>query len=208
MRSFLISTAVLSLASFASGDAQRLVTGRLVDKETGQAVKDAEVTLLATGEKTTSNSMGFFQLKVDSAFTIAIASFEYAPMKVEIPTADNFKIELVGRLPPGSVEKSAEFPGGIKEFYAYLSKNLRLPREVREGKASGRVLVEFVVDSTGQILPQDVNILQPLCNTCDAEAVRLVRGSPDWIPGSSRGKPTRQKIALPITFMAPQIIKR
>jgi len=98
------------------------------------------------------------------------------------------------------VEESAKPQGGMAEFYKYLASNMIIPEEVKNGTVSGRVSIEFLIDSTGVIVPDKVFVVQSLSRACDAEAVRLIRGSPPWSPGMSRGKPVRQRYTLPVIF--------
>ncbi len=187
---------------------QRTITGRLVDKETGKPVKDASVSLIGTDIKTTSNALGYFQLQVDSIGNIEIVSSDYPSMQVKLPEVNSFKIELtkqsITNKPVDEVfavyEKPASFPGGMQIFYNYINKNIKFPKEVKNGSISGKVLVDFAIDSTGQIPPDEVKIKQGLCKPCDEEAVRLIKGSPKWNPGVQRDKPVRQRMILPITF--------
>ena len=98
------------------------------------------------------------------------------------------------------IEDPASFPGGMPKFYDYVNKNMKSPNEVKNGTVSGKVFVEFVIDSTGQIPSTDVKVIKGLCKACDEEAVRLIKGSPNWNPGFQRGKPVRQRMVLPIMF--------
>jgi protein TonB len=152
--------------------------------------------------------LGFFQLQIDSIAHIEIASSAYPTMQVEIPEVNSFKIELtkpsVTDKPVDEVftvnEEPASFPGGMQSFYNYIGKNMKFPREVKNGTINGKVLVDFVVDSTGQIPPGEIKIKQGLCKACDEEAIRLIKGSPKWNPGLNRNKPVGQRMILPITF--------
>ena len=143
--------------------------------------------------------MGFFQVQVDSAAEIMILNLEYPPIQVAVPNTSNFQVELV-KDPNIDWERPAEFPGGMTAFYQYLGRSIQIPEEVRKGKVSGKVLIGFVVDSTGRIPPDQVTIAQSLCVPCDEAAVKVIRGSPRWKPGSMRGKPTNQQMYIPITF--------
>jgi TonB family protein len=159
-------------------------------------------------KRTTSNALGFFQVQVDSVLNIEINSAGYPALQVKLPEASSFKIELmkapVGELPRDAgfkiKEQMASFPNGLQSFYKYVSDNMKFPREVRNGTINGKVLVEFVVDSTGQIPPDEVKINQSLSKACDEEAIRLIKGSPRWNPGIQKDKPVNQKIILPIVF--------
>ena len=98
------------------------------------------------------------------------------------------------------VEQAADFPGGMQEFVNYLDKNLMYPPFAREKGIEGKVFVEFVITKTGKIDPESVKAIKGLGYGLDDEAVRLVKGSPDWIPGAQRGQPVPQKMVFPVTF--------
>ena len=199
---------VLLLAIASSASAQRIVTGRLVDKETGKPVKDAVIAQLGTDVTTKSNAFGFFQLQVDSLVSIEIVAADYPKMQVQLPDVASFKIELVKSpvldvdFPKRSdvYEEPASFPGGMQSFYKYLADNIRYPNEVKNGKPGGRVMVEFFVDSTGRIPTDSIRIKKAACKPCNEEAIRLVKGSPQWKPGRQGGKAVGQKMILPIQF--------
>lgn len=201
-------TALLSIVTTISVNGQRTVTGRLVDKETGKPIKDASITQIGTDVKTNSNALGFFQLQVDSTVIIEIVSSDYPTMQVKLPEVNSFKIELTKPAVTDKLveevftvyEEPASFPGGMQSFYNYINKNIKFPKEVKNGTINGKVLVDFVIDSTGQIPPDEVKIKQGLCKPCDEEAIRLIKGSPKWNPGVQRDKPVRQRMIMPIMF--------
>lgn len=187
---------------------QRTITGRLIDKETGKPIKDALVTQLSNYTTTTSNALGFFQMQVDSAVTFRIQSPDYVEVEFKAPEQSNFRIELT-KLKPAEeqsdeiyavIETPASFPGGLSKFYTYVGKNIKMPREVWSGAVNGKVIVQFVIDSTGTIPPETIIVTQSLCKQCDVEAIRLIKGSPKWNPGLQKDKPVRQRMSLPIIF--------
>jgi hypothetical protein len=97
-------------------------------------------------------------------------------------------------------EEMPSFPGGIQNFYDYVNKNMKKPTEVQNGTVSGKVIVEFVIDSLGQIPPDNIKITRSLCKSCDEEAIRLILESPKWNLGIQRDKPVNILMHLPITF--------
>lgn len=97
-----------------------------------------------------------------------------------------------------AVEKSAEFPGGIEKFYAFLNKNLRYPAVARENNVQGRVIVQFVVEKDGSLT--DFKILRGIGSGCDEEAQRVLKSTPHWTPGIQNGRPVRQLYTIPISF--------
>ncbi len=97
-----------------------------------------------------------------------------------------------------SVEKSAEFPGGLDKFGKYLSKNIRYPAVARENNVQGRVIVQFVVERDGSLT--DLHVVRSLGSGCDEEAIRVLKNSPKWTPGIQNGRPVRQQYTVPISF--------
>lgn len=95
-------------------------------------------------------------------------------------------------------EKLPEFPGGMKELFSFLTKNMEYPKEAADSAISGRVIVQFVVDKDGSIIKPEV--IQSVHPSLDAEALRIVSLMPKWSPGKQNGEPIKAKFTLPITF--------
>jgi len=65
-------------------------------------------------------------------------------------------------------------------------------------KASGRVVVQFIVDTNGAVVePKVVRSVSP---KLDQAALDAVKGMPKWEPGKLNGKPVRVKYNIPINF--------
>lgn len=203
-----ISGIILTIFITISVKAQTNVLVRLIDKDTGKPIKEATIIVPDTDVKTTSNFLGFFELLVDSAVIINITCPEYPDMQAVIPAKDNVKIEMSKALPSDNLpvetyiidELPPSFPGGPEVFYDYINKNIKIPKEVKNGYISGKVQVEFVIDSLGQIPPDKIKVIEGLCKACDEEAVRLIRESPKWNPGILRDKPVNILMFAPIPF--------
>lgn len=88
--------------------------------------------------------------------------------------------------------------GGQAGLSNYLQKNLRYPAEAQRAKIQGKVIVGFVVTDAGRIA--DVRVNQSVGGGCDEEAVRVVKGMPDWTPGQLNGKPVNVQTSLPVSF--------
>jgi protein TonB len=95
-------------------------------------------------------------------------------------------------------EVMPEFPGGKEALFAYIGKNLKYPEQAVEEGIEGVVYVTFVVEVDGSIA--GVKVLRGIGGGCDEEALRVVRGMPNWKPGMQAGKPVRVKYNLPIRF--------
>ena len=89
-------------------------------------------------------------------------------------------------------------PDGLFGFYQYVAQNLRYPPKARDLSIVGKVFVQFIVDTDGSIT--DIKVVKGIGGGCDEEAIRVISGSPKWIPGFQKGKPVKVRMILPITF--------
>jgi TonB family protein len=97
-----------------------------------------------------------------------------------------------------AVEQNPEFPGGMTAMYRFLGNNIKYPNEAQRARVSGRVFLKFVVEKDGSI--SSVDVLKGIGFGCDAEAIRVVKSMPKWIPGRQNGKPVRVYYNMPIVF--------
>jgi TonB family protein len=190
---------VVSGATFA----QRNIRGRLVDSKTKEPVTAAIIRVGANGATTQSDAEGYFKLTVESVDTLVVESPIYPLAEYRVPPVDEFYIELEKpdeRVIFTVVEDVASFPGGMGAFYEYIGRNIKYPEAARKDRATGRLFVEFVINTDGTIDPESVKVHKGFHPACDAEAIRLMQQSPPWSPGKQHGKPVRQKMVLPIVF--------
>lgn len=99
------------------------------------------------------------------------------------------------------VEDPASFPGGMEPFKRYLKSNMKYPEEARKKGIEGRVFVQFVVEKDGSL--SDVKVVKGIDPACDQEALRVIKNSPNWEPGTQRGQAIRQKMVQNILFANP-----
>ena len=97
-----------------------------------------------------------------------------------------------------SVEQMPMFPGGEAGLLRYLQENIQYPPEAAKNNVQGRVILQFVVDKTGQV--GEVKILRSVSEELDAEAVRVVKSLPKFEPGRQDGKPVAVWYTLPVSF--------
>lgn len=96
------------------------------------------------------------------------------------------------------VEKMPEYPGGMSAMMAFINKNIKYPAEAQKTKAQGRIVIQFIVDTEGNIIePKVIQSVDPLL---DAEAIRLTAIMPKWKPGMQRGQAVNVKYTVPIVF--------
>jgi len=99
------------------------------------------------------------------------------------------------------VEDMPTFNGGdpATEFRKYIAQNLRYPEIAAENGISGRVIVQFAVNKTGQVV--DATVVRSIDPALDKEAIRVVMSSPKWTPGKQRGKAVKVLFTFPINFV-------
>ena len=90
------------------------------------------------------------------------------------------------------------FPGGQELLLKYLAVNIKYPASAVKAKKQGRVIVTFIVQKDGSVT--HAKIAKSIDPELDAEALRVVRGMPKWIPGTQLGKPVNVKYTLPVKF--------
>jgi protein TonB len=99
------------------------------------------------------------------------------------------------------VEDMPTFNGGEPtiEFRKYISSNLRYPEIAAENGISGRVIVQFTINQTGQLT--DGIVVRSVDPALDKEAIRVIMSSPKWTPGKQRGRAVRVLFTFPINFV-------
>ena len=97
-----------------------------------------------------------------------------------------------------SVEQMPRFPGGEFGLMKYLQGNIKYPPEAAKNKIEGRVILQFVVEKTGEV--GEVKVVRPISEELDAEAVRVVKSLPKFEPGRQDGEAVAVWYTLPISF--------
>ena len=113
--------------------------------------------------------------------------------KESLEDVANEAIELVP-------DKNAEFPGGTKAMYKFLSKNIKYPKISLDNGSQGTTTLRIVVEKDGAI--SSVQVLRSSGDALlDKEAVRVVNEMPMWEPAMKGGKVVRSYFALPVKFI-------
>lgn len=97
------------------------------------------------------------------------------------------------------VDEMAEFQGGsLETFRTWVQKKLVYPPEAIKNGISGKVIVQFAVDSKGVVC--DVKVLRSVFPLLDKETTRVIESSPDWTPAVKEGKKVKQQFTMPVIF--------
>ncbi len=95
-------------------------------------------------------------------------------------------------------EQMPEFQGGQEGLISYLTKSIQYPAEAKKKGTQGKVFVNFVVGKDGSVT--NAKILKAVDPLLDAEALRVIKDMPSWIPGKDKGKEVAVQYTLPISF--------
>lgn len=96
------------------------------------------------------------------------------------------------------VRVDPQFKNGINAFYTYLKKNIRYPEQCFKNGIQGKVLLRFTVLTNGSL--EKISVMNDVHPALAMEAVRVIRASPLWEPGSIRGKPANVIYNVPVSF--------
>ena len=123
--------------------------------------------------------------KIDeSIVVVGYASQEKSPIEEDVV------FEIVEQMP--------SFAGGMEGLMRYLSRNIKYPVTAQKAGIQGRVLVQVIIDSNGNVTnPKITKSVDP---SLDAEAIRVTANMPKWQPGMQRGKAVNVKYTFPIEF--------
>jgi TonB family protein len=89
-----------------------------------------------------------------------------------------------------------KFPGGEKALRKFLEKNIYYPLNADE--VEGIVIVSVIIEVDGSV--SDIKILKSAHPEFSAEAIRVMKLMPNWIPGKKEGEEVRVIIEIPILF--------
>jgi|GEM_PF-3013613 TonB family protein len=117
----------------------------------------------------------------------------------------NIVVDLMG-IPSSDVKKQIYslceimpiFPNGNDRLGEYLKKSTMYPKSLLYTKAKETIIVKFTVEINGQLT--NIEVLNKSDSAFEAEAIRVIKCMPDWIPGSQDGVKVRVYQMLPIRF--------
>jgi protein TonB len=128
-----------------------------------------------------------------------VAVNEPVPEKIEVVVQEEAAIEeeepvfII-------VEEPASFQGGdLNSFREWVEKNLEYPPVAAENGISGKVYVQFAVNSKGEVV--DVKVLRGVDPSLDKESIRVIMSSPKWNPAKQGGRNVKQQFVIPLSFV-------
>lgn len=126
--------------------------------------------------------------KTAVAGKVVVGKYEETPNNIE----KNKKIEAVAIGKEADMEMPT-FPGGISEFYKFVAKNFKMPKNFNSNE---KMIVSFIVEKDGSLSTFDVK--KDLGSGTKEEAIRVLKSSPKWIPAKVNNETVRYQYVLPI----------
>ena len=95
--------------------------------------------------------------------------------------------------------KAPQFRKVKSAIIRYVSTNTKYPPIAKDAGIQGTVFVYFVVGKDGVV--RDVRVLRPVDSRLDAEATRVVKSLPKFVPGRQQGKSVSVQYTIPVKFI-------
>ena len=204
---------------------QNQVSGTVVDDQSDQPLSGTAVVIEGTTQGTMTDKSGKYLIETSGNEQVLVFSYVgYETQRVksnqkeinvrmkrklyEIPEGKSTKVtdehsENIDEDVFFIVEEMPVFQGRTPEaFREYIQENLIYPEEAKENHITGKVYVQMIVNSKGEVT--DVKVIRGIHPLLDKEAVRVVESSPLWEPGSQRGIPVAIQFTFPINFKLPE----
>ncbi|MCR5408710.1 MAG: energy transducer TonB [Bacteroidales bacterium] len=171
----------------------------IVQRSSGNAALDAEavrvVSLSPKWEK--PGRQEGHPVSVAYSFPLSFRIPDQQSQPVVKPAAANSDEEAI---PFQLVEQKPSFNGGdANEFSKWVNSHLKYPEDAKKNGISGRVVLQFSIMPDGSVA--NVRVLRSSGNDAlDAEAFRVLSGSPKWKPGYQKGSPVKVTYTFPVIF--------
>ncbi len=86
----------------------------------------------------------------------------------------------------------------LNAFKKFILDHLQYPDTAMNKLEEGRVFVNFTIDKLGQVVK--ARIVKSDNESFNEEALRVIKSSPEWLPGKKDGKLVDVNITVPIRF--------
>ncbi|MDR2473322.1 MAG: carboxypeptidase-like regulatory domain-containing protein [Tannerella sp.] len=170
------------------------IKGKVID-ENGDPMSGASVVYRNTNSGATTNIDGYFELPADTGMLM----ISFIGYEVKTVGASDLSDSLLIAMQPrhdvldevtivafgtqkrnATVASSDTFVASSDTFSLFVQQNMIRPNDDCRN-VKGEVILSFSTDSAGR--PTDIKVINSLCATSDAEAIRLIKIRPSWNPG-------------------------
>jgi hypothetical protein len=191
---------------------KRVLTGKVTDNNKNP-LPAVSVAVNNTNNGTITDKDGYFAIPVDSTTNVQLnvnyIGYESKRLKVDNnqnnlsiamneshSALDEVVVSGYGTRQKSRLERiayQAPVPGeGFDSYQQYLVKHVKYPASA--GNIKGVVKVGFTVKSDGRM--ENFKVITKLQGDCDAEAIRVIKEGPAWLPASD-GKSARVQVDVP-----------
>jgi hypothetical protein len=190
--------------------APNVFRGRVTDAY-NNALPFSNITNTEDGIGTYSDARGYFTLtSPDSVLDVQVRSLGFENNNVQLQNnvpnnqvqlqedrsslaevvISNKKVNSTQNRSNTMVLSEAEPADGWTNYDLYLANNLKLPETFKEKETGthGEVELSFEVNKKGE--PFNITVKKSLCESCDKEAIRLIKEGPKWKRKARKGKAT------------------
>jgi hypothetical protein len=98
-----------------------------------------------------------------------------------------------------SVEQAPKFPGGMANFYKFVSDSLKMPTEKFSKFFNKFVSVRIFINEQGKIVFAEIE--KSLNENYDMAALQFIKKMPNWSPGLQNGHAVTTAILIPLVFV-------
>lgn len=81
---------------------------------------------------------------------------------------------------------------------SYINEERRYPAKAYAAGVEGRVTCSFVVNQDGKV--SNITVVRGVEPSLNKEAIRILSGMPDWIPGKHGGQKVPVRVICAIPF--------
>lgn len=139
--------------------------------------------------------------KILSLFLICLSSIACAQGSKYANTSKNISPE-----PPTQIEQfgftaekqAPRYVGGKEAMSKFIYSKMQYPQDAKAKGIQGDVQLNFFVDVDGTLL--NITVVKGVCESIDAEALRVVKTMPKWLPGKNGSVNILMKSSLIIGF--------
>ncbi|WP_188466872.1 TonB family protein [Marivirga lumbricoides] len=196
----IITSSLKARSKKAISDGTIVIKGKVLDAETGEGLPGVNIFVKNKSIGVNSDLEGNFEITAGPE-DILVATF-IGMEKEEIAVGGKSEIEIelysdVAQLSEVVVTgystqkqtddtyQAASPVGGFSSFNDYIEENLQYPKEAKENKMEGKVVLKVFISSTGSI--KNIEVTKSLGEEFDKEAIRLIEEGPKWLP-AKRGE--------------------
>ena len=102
-----------------------------------------------------------------------------------------------------SPEKPAYFAPGNDSLNRFIARNIHMSAFSRDSSIKGKAFVTFIVEMNGTVSIAEV-MRSSGDKGFDAEALRIVKAMPPWVPANNKGTAVRSSVILPFAYQVRQ----